>query len=246
MEGKTNRFIIILILLLFNSGILKSGYREDIYKAYIKGNMSEWREVINHMEQEKNKTDDFMLELLNYHYGYIAWCIEKKKTQEAEKHLEQGYHYISILEKRKTSLWLVKSYKSAFYGYRIGLNKLKAPILGMKSIENAREAMAIGPFSPFGYIQYGNIQYYMPPLFGGSKREALSYYQKARNLYEGSGKDLRFDWNYLNLLILIARTHEALGQYQEAKREYEAILRREPACQWVRQELYPKLINRKI
>lgn len=242
MERK--KYLTLTILLLFGFLSIYASNKTEIYKAYISNDMNRWKKTIDEMDQQKSKSNDFRLELLNYQYGYIAWCIGNKKTEIAETYIELGEKNIQELEKTNGYTSLVNSYKSAFYGYKIGLNKLKAPFIGPKSVECAKLAMKQDTSNPYGYIQYANSQFYMPAVFGGSKKLALDYYLKAKNLIERNHKETIEDWNYLSLLSMISKTYTELKDFKQAKTYYEKILKIEPDFLWVKNELYPDLLKK--
>jgi tetratricopeptide (TPR) repeat protein len=110
-------------------------------------------------------------------------------------------------------------------------------------VRHARLAMEHDNRNPMGYIQYGNSQFYMPAVFGGSKKEAIVYFQKAQDLMEQDG-DIKHDWNYLSLLTLIAQSFEEMKEHDRAKEYYEKILEIEPQFLWVKNELYPEFLQK--
>jgi tetratricopeptide (TPR) repeat protein len=242
MERK--KYLTLTILLLFGFLSIYASNKTEIYKAYISNDMNRWKKTIDEMDQQKSKSNDFRLELLNYQYGYIAWCIGNKKNEIAETYIALGEKNIQVLEKTNGYASLVSSYKSAFYGYKIGLNKLKAPFIGPKSVDCAKLALKQDSSNPYGYIQYANSQFYMPAVFGGSKKIALDYYTKAKNLMEKNNTEIVQDWNYLSLLSMIAKTYTELKDFKQAKTYYEKILKIEPDFLWVKNELYPDLLKK--
>lgn len=239
-----SKYILTLLILLFSMANVNAAYKSAIYKAYISNNMSQWKLVIDEMNQQKTKDNDFLFELVNYQYGYIGWCIDTDNDDQAEEYLTLAEANIEILEKQSYKLSLVNAYKSAFYGFRIGLNVFKAPFIGPKSVACAESAMKLDDKNPYGFIQYGNSQFYMPSAFGGSKTVALAYFTKARLLMETDEDQMKEDWNYLTLLSMIAKAHTELKDYAAAKDCYEKILRIEPNISWVKNELYPELLNK--
>lgn len=242
MERKN--YLILNVWFLFGFLSIYASNKTEIYKAYISNDMNLWKKTIDEMNPQKSKSNDFRLELLNYQYGYIAWCIGNKKSETAESYIELGEKNIQVLEKTNGYASLVSSYKSAFYGYKIGLNKLKAPFIGPKSVECAKLAMKQDTSNPYAYIQYANSQFYMPAVFGGSKKLALDYYLKAKSLMEQNPKETIEDWNYLSLLSMIAKTYTELKDFNQAKSYYEKILKIEPDFLWVKNELYPDLLKK--
>jgi len=236
-----------LILLLGLPGISMAQtnpYKATIYHAYISNSMGEWKTTITRMENVRNKTDGFMQELVNYQYGYIAWCIGNEKEDEAEKYLSLAERNIQVLEERSVSGSYINAYKAAFYGFRMGLNPIKAPFYGPKSIQCARQSIEQDPSNPYGYIQYANSEYYMPAVFGGSKNKAIAYYTKAEMLMEQDKQMIEQDWNYLSLLTTIGKALEETNDLKAARDYYEKILKIEPGYEWVRDELYPGLLGK--
>ena len=238
-----SKYIVTLILstLIFQS--LVANYKSDIYSAYISGDMSKWKNIIEQMNQQQEKTNDFLLELTNYQYGYIGWSIGNQKKKEAEKYLKKVEENLKILEKANYNMSVVNSYRSAVCGFYIGLNRFKAPVLGMKSIECAKSAMAQDKKNPFGYIQYGHCLFYMPSLFGGSKQEALTYFKKAEELMRQNENKIKYDWNYLSLLVLIGQSYMILKDYKQAKVYFDKAITAEPRFLWVKNELYPDVLK---
>jgi len=139
---------------------------------------------------------------------------------------------------------MVNAYKAAFYGFRIGLNSFVAPFVGRKSMNCAKMAMQLDANNPFGYVQYANVQYYMPSMFGGSKSDALNHYLKAKDLMEKSTA-ISEDWNYISLLTIIGKAYWDLGNLQTAKMYFEKILKivNDATYEWVKKEMYPQLLK---
>ncbi|MHC1705061.1 MAG: tetratricopeptide repeat protein [Tenuifilaceae bacterium] len=238
-----SKYIIAILFIFFYSNLLAS-YKTEIYDAYISNNMSKWEKVIVEMQLQRNKSNEFRMELINYQYGYIGWCIGIGKNSLAEKYLLLAEENIEILEEINYKPSLINSYKSAFYGYKIGLNKLKAPFLGLKSLDCAKLAMKLDDKNPFGYIQYGNAQFYMPAIFGGSKTVALEYFKKAEELMELDKEGIKADWNYLSILTLITQSLIATNNYDGAKQYFQKIFEVEPNYLWVKNELYPQFLKK--
>jgi hypothetical protein len=206
--------------------------------------MELWKNVLDRMESQQNSDESFIAELVNYQYGYIGWCIGNKNFRTAGEYLDKAEKIIEILGKSKKHESLVQAYRSAFYGFRIGIHALKAPFLGPKSVASAKKAVALDQHNPFGHIQYGNCYNYMPAFYGGSKTVAIESYRKAEKLMEQDKGQITGDWNYLNLLSLIGQTYEETGKFDEAKYYYNKILRIEPAFDWVKHGLLPGLVKK--
>jgi tetratricopeptide (TPR) repeat protein len=242
MERSGNKLISLIFIVGF-CYTLQGSFKTDIYTAYINGNMQSWKQIMDEMDKNRSTQPGYILELVNYQYGYIAWCIGNERDDEAEKYLDLAEKNVEWLEKIKHNLSMINAYKAAFYGYRIGLNSLKALYYGPKSIHCAEEAIALNKNNPYGYIQYANAQYYMPAVFGGSKQTAIDYFAKAEKLMEQNKEQILNDWNYLNLLTTIANSFIDTRQPEKAKIYFDKILKVEPNYQWVKYNLYPQFLK---
>ncbi len=240
---RTKRFTITIALIALVFFSLNAQHKKVIYKAYIGNNMDAWRATIDEMQEEKKKSEDFLLELINYQYGYIAWCLGNNEKKQAKEYLKIAEANLEDLDETALYPSYVNAYRSAFYGYSIGLNKLKAPFVGPKSINAAKLSMEENPNNPYGFIQYANAQFYMPPIFGGSKTEALEYYSQAQAIMEEDRIAMKNDWNYLSLLTNMAEAYNEIKEYDKAEEYYKHILEVEPNFLWVKNELYPNFIK---
>lgn len=241
MERK--KCTLILMIAFVSVYSLSAQYKLDIYNAYISNNMNDWKTTIDKMQEQEKKPDEFLLELINYQYGYIAWCLGNNEKKQAKTYLKLAEENLEKLEKLSLYPSYINAYKSAFYGYSIGLNKLKAPFTGPKSVDAAKQAMKENPDNPYGFIQYANAQFYMPPIFGGSKSEAVEYYKYAQSIMEKDRVELKNDWNYLSLLTNMAEAYTEMKEYDKADEYYKHILEIEPNFNWVKNELYPNFIK---
>ena len=242
MERKKYIVIIFVLVITAVSSVWASSYKNKIYDAYIGNNMPMWKIIIDEMESLKRTDTAFLLELVNFQYGYIGYCIGLEKMDEAEKYLNLAKEYLEKAEKSGAEESEINAYKSAFYGFEIGINKMKAPIIGPKSMKHSKLAMEQNPQNPLGYIQYGNSHFYMPAVFGGSKTEAVVHFKKAVKLMEKDKAKIENDWNYLSLLALIGQAYDAMDDYINAANYYDKALQVEPDFLLIKKDLLPKLL----
>lgn len=237
---RTKHFTLIFIALVSFLKVYSTN-NATIFDAYVYNKMPQWKETIDQMQQQTLKGEQ-LSELVNYQYGYIAWCLGTERKSEAEKYLDMAEKNIDFLAKTNFDPATTNAYRSAFLGFRIALSKIKAPILGPESINVAKTALEQNPDSWIANVQHANIQFYMPSVFGGSKTEAIEYYLKALRLMERQ-KLTTQNWNYLNLLVVIAEAYYRLENYSTAKHYLEIALKVEPNFTWVKNELYPKVLK---
>ncbi|MDD4778761.1 MAG: hypothetical protein PHV53_10805 [Fermentimonas sp.] len=231
----TKRILLFLLIPLI-SVFASSQERETIYRSYISNDMASWKIIIDAMHNESSKNNERELELLNYEYGYIGWCIGNKRKSEARLYLNRSIERLGRLRKVNYRVPILDAYDSAFLGFQIGLANLKAPRLGPRSLDFAKKSVATVENNALGLIQLGNIYYFMPPLFGGSKEKAIEYYLRAEKLMAADGYG---DWNYLALLVQLAGALEETGKIDKAGSFYLKALSYEPGFSWVKDELYP-------
>jgi len=223
---------------------LKGSNKSDVYNAYISNRMSVWKTVIDKLNYQADKPNELRLELLNYQYRYIGWCLGSDHKDQAVIYLKLAEENVKFLEAKKLEPSLINGYKSALYGFKIALSKFSAPFNGPKSSDCAKLAVLLDPNQSFGYIQLGNVKFHSPSLMGGSKTEAIGYYLKAKAMMEKKGSEIQGDWNYLSLLVTITQAYESINDNTNAKLMYEEILKFEPGFTWIRDELYPQLLEK--
>jgi tetratricopeptide (TPR) repeat protein len=230
---------IIMIFSLFGLGHAYA--QSTVYDAFVANDLGKWKQHIDVIEQQNPSSNQQLLSLVNYQYGYIGWCLREKQDNEAEKYLNKLGSNLQKLEKRKYKTHLINAYWSAYYGFKVRLNRLKAPYYGPKSVNYSNKAVEENANHWFILMQQANIENYMPSIFGGSNTKAISYYVKARKQMEKNPKLISGNWNYLNLLITIAETYTELEKYELAEAYYKKILNIEPGIRIVKDELYPTL-----
>lgn len=243
MERKKCKLILMILLLASVPAFADNG--TQVYNAYVKNKMDLWKEVIDKMQAEFPVTNPSILELINYQYGYIGYCLGFNKEAEARTYLTLAEKNIETLEKKNFRPDLTEAYRAAFYGFRISLNKLTAPVNGPKSINHAKRSVEMNSENYFSLIQLGNIYFYMPQALGGSKKAALEYYIRARALMEKEKALISGNWNYLSLLVTIGQAYTYLEEFEKAKNIYEFILKTEPEFLYVKNDLYPALSAKK-
>ncbi len=248
MEGKNHiRTIGILLLLFSGAAILpaQQSPHEKVYQAYISDQMDLWDQVIRDLSSRKaSLTDQQLKELINFYYGYVGWAIGQDMKRKARDYIDEADMLIDELLEKHPGWPELYAFKGAFFGFKIGLNSIKAVVLGPESIKNIDHAVEMGPDQPQGWIEKGNALFYMPKMFGGSKEKAMEAYQKAIRLLERDPEMISNNWMYLNVLMILGQSYEKIDQLENAKISYEKALQIEPRFIYLRDELYPSLLKR--
>lgn len=211
-------------------------YKEKIYHAFVKGDMSRWRSVMMEMELDPVYKSNTSFELIDYYYGYIAWCLGNKKKSEAEVYLNKANALLKNVEKlNSNNQSTIKAYKAAFIGFQIGISPYKAPVLGGKSQQMATEALSYNDSNPLAYIEQGNIFFYSPSIFGGSKSKAIENYVKAIAIFESEPEKLKLNWRYLNTMVSLLNAYNKTNQTDNAAALKKKIYVAEPNFEWIKE-----------
>jgi len=239
------KHIVLAVILALPAGSMAQTYQSRIYEAFLQGRMDRWKTTMDQMERGVESGNDLslMYELTEAQYGYIAWCLTMKRKKEAEAILEKAERQVEILLSRQGDNPRVYSLQGAFFGFRVQLQPIRAPFYGKKSEEANQKALETGPEEPQAWMERGNIAYYKPAMFGGSKSEAVPYYEKAVRLFESTPGRTTQNWIYLNCLAGLAQAYEETGEEGKAGPVYRKLLRMEPDFKWVRDELYPRYLQ---
>lgn len=221
-------------------------YSQKIYQAYISGNMKLWEEIVKELEKEtytKKRTHISYIEnelsLLNFYYGLTGYLIATGDKKKAEEYLSKGESIIDRLLAKEEKAPII-AYKVAFLGFRMGLNRFKAVVLGPKSISLSKQAMELDSLNSRVLNEIANVLYYSPSFAGGNKQEALRRYEKAISIMR-SRADTTENWNYLSLLANTGQAFQREGNKRKAIYYYKMALQNEPDFEWVRDKLLPSI-----
>ncbi len=239
-----NTLLTAILLVISTAAISETSYNKEIYSAFINRDMQKWEKVILDYESTHSaNTTDKKLELISYYYGYIGYLLGVKQYDKAEKFIDNGEKLIKEVLHENPDNATALSFKGSFLGFKIGVCKYKAVFLQSDSKECVNKSLKIDPQNTQALMDKGNILYYAPRVFGGNKKEALAYFLKAKSIFE-QNNDIHQNWMYLNLLTIIASAYDDLGNQQAAKNTYNKILALEPNIIWVKNDLFPKLLEK--
>jgi tetratricopeptide (TPR) repeat protein len=194
----------------------------QLYQAYLVGDVHVWGNYLETGRWEQ-MTKEEQHKYLNYEYGYLAYNIAKDansaKTmlQQFENHLQEAKHFIDESE--------YYAYMSGLYSYKLSFEKTRVLKYAPAIFENIKLAMKKGPDNPFVLAMQGNVEFYNPM---GSKEKALSYFEKAEQLYK---QTQRYElWNLRTVQMHIVQCLDKMGRKQEAINQCKQYLEEEPKC----------------
>jgi len=221
-------------------------FQTRIYKAYIDEEMGDWKKALEQMNHQYKSSGDMKLlyELAEAEYGYIAYCLSVKKKKDAEWWLDATDVQIKLLVEWQEDNPRIHALMGALFGLRIRLKPARVVRYGKLSAEANERALELGPNEPQAWMEKANIAFYKPAFVGGSKKEAVRFYEKAVRLYEASPERTHTNWLYLNCLVGLGLAYDETDQLQAAAEVYEKLLRIEPSFRWVKEDLYPDLLEK--
>jgi len=236
-------FILLMLASIFSVG--QSSYTPAIYRAFVDGDMTAWKRIIIEMNQNRQHFDqpDLWYEMGLLKYGYIAWCIDQEKKEEASEMIEEVEDDIEQMLDMNPEWSSVYALWGAIYAFRIQLKPAKAIYLGPRSMKRIEKCLEIDPDDPHGWLEMANSEFYRPAVFGGDKQKAIESYKKSIAFFEADKALVEENWHYLNVLISLAKAYEEIDDRAEAGALYEKILDIEPDFIWVRDDLYPALLK---
>ncbi len=234
--------IFILFCWLVSALAISQTTAQKILHCYVYQDIVGWKAVIDSLEALPTLSAAQRLEVLNYEYGYVAWRLsdDYKDKKQAEVYLEKAYQHLHALPQTSANKALIAAYEGAFVGFQIGISPYKAPFIGLKSVSYVKEAVLADDANYFAHIQYGNVFYYMPAAFGGSRKEAIEHYVKAKKLMLLQGVHQN-NWLYINLLLTLADAYKKQQNWPQVKACYDEVLQLQPHYPYVQDKLYPTL-----
>lgn len=217
-------------------------YTKRLYETYVKDQMPEWERIITDMENvyEDSGDQSLLYELCFAYYGYIGYLISLEEDKLAKEMLNNAMKRTKILEESMENKPEVLALQGALIGYRIILSKFSSMFLGPKALRYIKTAYETGDNCFNCQTEMGNMKFYTPKFLGGSKPEALPFYEEAVRIVENSSLKTDRDWIYMNTILLLANAYKETGQMDKACELYEALLAYEPGAQWIREDLLSK------
>lgn len=233
------RILLMSILIAASMSVIAQKSTDPIYSYYINEEMDKWK-----MEIDRKQTLMHNAEELNAlcfaEYGYIGYLMGIKKKDEARITLAKAHKHIDIAIAQQPDFAAYYAIKAAYYGFEIGLYPYKAPFIGPKSIQFINKALELNKKEPMAWIVLAGKNYYMPGVFGGSKKEGIKNYEKAIQLFE-ENKNTINNWQYLNAMAILGTWYTEEKHIDKAEAIFHKTLFIEPNFKWVKEKLLPEL-----
>ncbi len=239
---KKEKFLL-LILCICTINVFAQIDHKKMFDAYLIGELNVWGEMLEEKQKNINDLDNQELAfVINYQYGYIPWCLETKKTEQAKLFLEYFESNLSLWEQKggdRATIFAYRSGASAFH-YKLS-SSLSYAITSIKFVNKAFETDAKNPIV---LSLKGNIDFYKPAIFGGSKKEAMNYFIQSLEAFERINW-AENNWNYVATKLCLAQTYEKTNQIGKALKLAEEMLSAYPTFLYLKNEYYPSLLRKK-
>ncbi|MFC2152854.1 tetratricopeptide repeat protein [Bacteroidota bacterium] len=238
---------IIAITFILSSAGYSSGIgaaKEKLYDAYISGNNSLWLDVMVDLEESyKISKNVFTLhELAKSQYGYMGFLIDRREFEKAKLILPDTEKHINNLLDYNDDWADVHGLKAGIYGFKIILYPNYVILNGPKGKGYLNKAKSLNEITPSVLVEMANYKYHTPSILGGDIDEAIQYYQYAIKLFELT-KQSKNNWQYINTTVWLAISLDKIGKSSEAKKVLQKLLVQEPDFDWVKNDLYPKILR---
>ncbi|HAF27500.1 MAG TPA: hypothetical protein DCG75_00490 [Bacteroidales bacterium] len=239
--------IFLTILLISKSFAFSSGIKEakeKLYDAYISGDNKEWLDVMNDLEKSLQKTDNIftLFELTKSQYGYMGLLVDRGQFEKAKAILPKAELNVESLLNYNDDWADANGLKAGIYGFKIMLYPNLVILNGPKGKGYLNKATSLDDITPSVFVEMANYKYHTPSLLGGNIDEAIQYYQYAIKLFELTNQSEN-NWQYINTLVWLAISLDKKGKSTEAKEVLRKLLVHEPDFDWVKNDLYPKILR---
>ena len=185
---------LLLILLILCSGLCSAQIpTERLYKAWEKQDMSIWRNYLDSTKWETLSHADQAI-YINYEYGYVALVADGQIKDEIEARIDTfATHLLSLRYYLQSAPYM--AYRAAECAFRAKSSTMDLIPMGLKAQRLIRSAFQYDKKDPFALTVAGVLDFYTPPLFGGSRTRAMHYFKEATKYYEQAGDTVN-NWNY--------------------------------------------------
>jgi tetratricopeptide (TPR) repeat protein len=230
------------IFALFSNNLANS--KEKLYVAYISGNNELWISVMNDLSEFYKASDNIfeLFELAKSQYGYMGVLIDRSEFDLARKILPETEKNIQELLKYNPNWADAHGLKAGIYGFKIILFPTQVIFNGPKGKNYLEKASSYNEISASILVEMANYKYHTPALLGGDINEAIKYYEYAIRLFELTDQK-KHNWQYINTMVWLAISYDKKGENVKAAKLLSKILKLEPDFNWVKNDLYPKIIR---
>ena len=242
MKIKTTLFAILLITCCNAYAQRISEATKMGYNAYMQNSLTLWGKAIDAHKGivAADQSKEAKFELAKTYYGYLSATMADQNEEAFKAKLTPAKELLEKLIEDHPKWGGPKAVLSSVMGLEMAYSPMKGAYLGMKSNGLMDKAMKESPQSPLVLKLYGGSKQYTPAMWGGSKKKAAEYLEKAVAQYEAN-EDTQYNWLYADALANLGIVYTSLERTSDAQSAFEKAIAFEPEFYWVKASLLPQL-----
>lgn len=231
----------LLLIVMLCSGLSFAQVPEQqLFEGYLAQDLSSWDTFITTANWDQMSDNERTL-LINHEYGFIPFMSDQNDPR-CRQLLDAFWQHIEA-HKNVLTPSQYATYTGAAHAFEYLLDKSKIFSDGMQSFKLAKQAVEADPNNPIALSLKGNVDFYAPKLFGGSKKKAMDMFLLSEQLMHNDPM-YKYWWNYPAMLLCIAQCYEKMGNKEAAIQKCQQILREYPNFVFVRDEYLPSLLSK--
>jgi len=243
----------VTLLLVVNAGAQAVDSLIIQGKKFINNGCNQWDAAVMQKARaqfERLLTDKKREALVRYYIGYCDYRLatfyqQQTNNDMASKHLEAAITHLEAALKLNNKFAEAHALLSSCYGQKISLAPMLGMTLGPRSGMTMQSALQLEPNNPRVILLEAIGNYYKPPMFGGSKENALAGFKRAAELFEKEQLQdpLLPDWGKPEVYAWIGVAYLDKNDNASARAVLEKALAIAPDYGWVKNYLYPKAVG---
>lgn len=167
---------------------------QRLYEAWLQEDMTVWRNYLDSAKWGTLSLADQAV-YINYEYGYVALVADGQVKDETQARIDTFATHLQSLRYYLPSAPFM-AYRAAECAFRAQNSTMDLIPMGLKAQRLIASAFKYDKKDPFALTVAGVLDFYTPPLFGGSRTRAMHYFKEATRYYEQSGDTIN-NWNYM-------------------------------------------------
>lgn len=183
--------------------------------------------------------------LAKYHLAYTEYKLFQLKQANpnvaVDKYYDSAVEICKGLIEKKQLEGESKTILASLYMMRLSENQMEAMSLMPTIFELLEEAEAAPGSNPRAIIVKGIMQFYMPPMVGGSVEKSLESFIKAVSLFEDGKQNSQIKWGHEEAYAWLGQAYAKLNQADKALAAYNKALALDGEFAWVKYRLLPEL-----
>lgn len=199
---------------------------EQLFDAYLHGDMDVWRSYIDQSDWEMID-DNERTRVLYYEYGYCGALMTIGKDYAMPYVQQFGEHIAAMQYKLPEAMWHV--YKSAHSTYMMALTMRHIRGHLQDIFYHSAQALAVDSTLPLSWGIRANVHFYAPRLVGGNKRMAETEYEHADSIFTAQAEQHACNWAYAAQAYALAQCYVYNNKRDKAVAYTRTILKRWPA-----------------